>query len=248
MSTRLLCFALLALPAWGWQSADQSLQAKLGTVSGSYSLYADGFLVALSEVAGHFQLPMGIEWIKVASDTRPFRRSWAGATPSAILHDILKDYPQYEFEASNGVVHVFPTAMKGDPADVLNARIGTYEVHGASVTSATQTDLAERVRKIMVPNGRDLVIVGSILSGEGDGPVTFRIDDATVRDVLDKFCLGADLNIWIVTYPPEPAKTGGGFLKTIPVNENVQRDDDTFLPTWRFLPWGSLHVGERLIR
>lgn len=242
MSNRFLVLALFALPVWGGQAADQSLPAKLAAVTSVYSLNAAGALDAVVKVAGDFRLPMGIEYIKAAGDTAPFTRSWRDTTPSAILQDIVKAYPQYQFEAGNGVVHVFPVTMKGNRADVLNTRIGMFEVHDQFVSSAAYGDLAGRVLKIMEPpdpSGDNAVVGGSILIGLGDGRVTFRIEDATVRDVLDKLCLSSRLNIWVVAYPPEPSMTRGGFLKTISLLESGLRDDRDFIPSWEFLPWGS---------
>jgi hypothetical protein len=141
------------------------------------------------------------------------------------------------------VVHVFSAAMKGDRADVLNTRIGTFEVRGETVAMAAHARLANRVLDIMVPqdpNGSShRSLGGSTLSGAGDGVVTFRIEDATVRDVLDKLCLSAGLNIWIVAYPPRSVKTRAGFLKTISLFDSVVRSDATFVPSWQFLPWGG---------
>ena len=219
----------------------QSLPAKLAAVTSAYSLDAAGALEALVKVAGDFRLPMGIECIKVNRITAPFTRSWRDTTPSAILDDIVKAYPQYQFEVGNGVVHVFPVTMKGNRADVLNTRIGMFEVHDQLVSSAAYWDLAARVRKIMEPPGPNgpSSMAGSILSGLGDGRVTFRIEDPTVRDVLDKLCLSAGLKIRVVAYPPEASLTRGGFLKTISLLESGLRDDRDFIPSWEFLPWGS---------
>jgi hypothetical protein len=232
----------LSLSALCQDAPVQSLPAKLAAVTSAYSLNAAGALEAVVKVAGDFRLPMGIECIKVASNTAPFTRSWRDTTPSAILEDIVKAYPQYQFEVGNGVVHVFPVTMKGNRADVLNARIGMFEVHDQLVSSAAYWDLAARVRKITEPpdpNGEIASMAGNIISGLGDGRVTFRIEDATVRDVLDKLCLSAGLNIWVVAYPPEPSMTRGGFFKTISLRESAVRNDRDFIPSWQFLPWGG---------
>jgi hypothetical protein len=243
MKTRLVFAVLLVQPVWGWQTADQALQAKLAPVASSYSLDAADSLHALVKVAGDFRLPMGIEWLKVTDNPVRFSRSWRDTTPLAILQDVVKAYTGYELEIGNGVVHVFPTAMKGDRADVLNTHIGTFEVWDRTVTVVAYYDLTNRVRDIMVPPGPNGPHGGGmmdILSGRGDGVVTFRIEDATVRDVLDKLCLSAGLNIWIVAYPPKPVKTRAGFLKTISLLESAARDDPTFVPSWQFSPWGGV--------
>jgi hypothetical protein len=232
---------LVAAPGWGQQSTEQPLNAKLAAVSASYSLNVIGLLDALMKTAGDFQLPIGIEWIRQADPTARFIRSWQHSDLSTILRDIVKSVPGYELEITNGVVHVFHTAVHGDRSNILNTRIGTFQVNNEPVMFAAYR-LAVQVRRTMVPPDPNRPPIGraaSISSGDGDRPVTFTIEDATVRDVLDKLCLSAGLNVWVVAYPAEPAKTRGGFLKTVPLHGGVQEDDDYFLPDWNFLKWGQ---------
>ncbi|MGA3099341.1 MAG: hypothetical protein ABSF25_23025 [Bryobacteraceae bacterium] len=243
MNARFALAVLLALPAWGWQAADQTLQEKLAAPSASYSINATGSLDAFLSVAGDFKLPMGIEWIKVTAGDVPLSRSWQGATPSAILQDVVKAYPGYELEISNGVVHVYPAAMRGDRGDILNVRIGSFEVQDEYLNFAAYL-LARKVQPIMVPpdpnakGGRGF----SIASGVGEQRVTLALQNVTVREVLDKLCLSSNRNVWIVAYPAAPTKTRGGFLKTVRLDRTEARDDDAFSPDWGFLEWGEKFV------
>jgi len=239
MNARFVLSALLALPAWGWQAADRGLQDRLAAPSASYSIDAAGSLDALLRVAGDFKLPMGIEWIKVATGDGRLSRSWQGTTPSAILQDVVKAYPGYELENSNGVVHVYPAAMRGDLGDILNVRIRSFEVQGRLVNSAA-AQLARQVQPIMVPPDPNVPRGSSFSIGSGgdDQRVTLALQDVTVRDVLDKLCLSSNRNVWIVAYPPAPTKTRGGFLKTVRLDTSVQREDDRFFPEWTLLEWG----------
>ena len=249
MNGRFFFAALFALSSWGQGAADQPLQARLSTASGSYSLRGGGLLRGLVQVAGDFHLPMGIEWIKPIGARDPIMLSWQDATASTVLHDLVSAYSTglpgweragYEVEVGNGVVHVFPKALRGNKADVLNARIGTFEVKDQPVKVAAYSSLAERVAEIMEPGLRH----GwwrSLLFGGDEGFVTFRIDNATVRDALDKLCLSDILNVWVVAYPADPVSTRGGFFKTIPPFGSAQPRDDSdghFIPRWEFLRWG----------
>ena len=96
MPARLLIAALLLPSACPQPLEDRTLQDKLAA--------------------------MGIEWIKTADNSVPFTHSWRDTTALAILKDVVKAQSGYELEVSGDVVHVFPTAMKGDPADMLNKR------------------------------------------------------------------------------------------------------------------------------
>jgi hypothetical protein len=93
--------------------------------------------------------------------------------PSAILQDVVRAYPGYDLEVGNGVVHVFPAAMRGDRADILKSRIASFEVKDQFVAFAPYL-LAGKVKPLMVPP--DPKVRGgqgfSISSGSGDKKVT----------------------------------------------------------------------------
>jgi hypothetical protein len=240
MSTRFVFLALVAQYIGAAQPGAQPVEAKLASAVASYSLNAGTALEALVKVAGDFQLPLGIEWMKPPSPPAPYARSWQATTPREIVNDIVKAYPAYEAEVANGVVHVFPSALRNDPNDVLNTRLGSFEVNNERVAFASYR-LERLVKPIMVPPDPARVtggVAASILSGLGDQEVTFRLESATVRDVLDRLCVSAHRNIWIVAYPPVPAKTAAGFLKMVPLDSNVIVEDEGFCPNWVFLVWG----------
>jgi hypothetical protein len=237
---RLLLLAIAAALNAPAQPARDALQTKLDTVSKGYSLDASESLHALLRVAGDFQLPMGIEWVNDAGSTRHFANAWHDATPSVILQDVLRAYPGYSSEVRNGVVHVFPAALHGDPSDLLNIRIGTFQVSGQYVRFAAQ-QLAFRIKQIVVPPdpAKPHGWGGSFITGKGDWPVTFTLENATVRDVLDKLSVSAALHVWLVVYPGQPAKTRTGFLKTIRADETAAREDEQFVPAFHFIGWGD---------
>jgi hypothetical protein len=240
MNARLLVALLLVQAGWA-QTVDDALQAKLNTVSSSYSLHTQDSLHALLKMAGDFQLPIGIEWVRSIGPTEHFDKSWQDAAPATILQDILARYPGYEMEVSNSVVHVFPAAIHNDAANILNTRIGEFQANREYVRFAASR-LGRQLLPIMVPPDPTRAPEGwgsSIATGKGDRPVTFIIENATVRDVLDKLCLAADLNMWVVAYPSEPAKSRGGFLKTIRLDEAVPPEDDHFYLVFHFLFWGN---------
>jgi hypothetical protein len=181
---------------------------------------------------------MGIEWIKITRDV-PLVRTWKASSPAAMLRDITKAYG-YEFEEANGVVHVYPAPLHRDSANVLNTRIDSFEVQGQYVSFAAFL-LSAKLKPIMVPpdpRRRGGGTAGSIPGGADGNRISFTMHNVTVREVLDKLCLSANSNIWILAYPRAPVRTRGGFLKTIPLHTSVQRDDDGYLPDWVFRRWG----------
>jgi hypothetical protein len=227
-------------------SVEQPLETRLAAPVGSYTLAAERLLDALVRAAGDFHLPMGIEWIKATDPSTRCSRSWQQTTPLTILRDIASAYPGYELAVENGVVHVFPAALRGDSSDILNLRIGRLEVQHEFVNMAAYR-LARQVKNVVTPPdpARPHGWGASIASGLGDWPVTLKVEDGTVRDVLDRLCLAAGENIWVVAYPKEPAKTRAGYLKTIRLDTSVQTGDEDFVPSWAFLVWGRPVPGVR---
>jgi hypothetical protein len=151
---------------------------------------------------------MGIETIARELRTPPqpsvlkLRGPWHGVTVAAILRDVVGQMPGHEFEISNGVVHVFPSALRGDPADILNAHVPVFEVRSELVAVAAQQLAAQASDLMTPPTGLHPML--DILSSGRDRPVSFRLENPTIREALDKLCLSDRLNIWMVSYPAHP--------------------------------------------
>lgn len=236
----LLLATVLALPARSQQDGPQELESKLSGLLTTYSSVRGGVLDNVLAIAKHFRLPMGIEWI-AASETPIAARSWSDATALAILQDIVKSSPGYSLEISNGVVHILPAWLKDDPADILNAHIGTFEVSNQYPPGIVASILPQRLRTIMVrpiPPGPNWQLAGSTLMSGNESRVTFRLENPTVREILDRLCQSASRNIWIVRYPAVPTKTNAGYLKMLRNDERAVRDDQEFFPSFDLLAWG----------
>ena len=70
----------------------------------------------------------------------------------------------------------------------------------------------------------------------GDRKVTFKLENVTVRDVLDKLSLAADFKFWVVTYPEKATLTARGFYRTLSLYTGLVPDEDQ--PVWHLLQWG----------
>ena len=242
MRMRIVLSTLLLLPAWGWQAdKNQALEARLSSPAGSYPLEAGGFVPALLKVAADFQLPMGIQYVRNPAEPLALRRSWSGASVLNILQDIAGTREGYTVEVSNGVVHVAPSAWRGDPSDILNARVGTFEVKNNYVRYAAWR-LAYAARAIMDPPPEAGSYGGSFAtSTSGDRRISLTLQNPTVREVLDELCLAADLKIWLVTYAPSPTRTSAGFRRTTALIGGVREfPDEQYPPVWTFWEWGQM--------
>ena len=237
---RVLLATVLVLPAWLWPAdRNQALESRLGSPAGSYSLEAGGFLPALLKIAADFQLPMGIQYVKKPAGASPVARSWSESNILEVLQDLVRAQDGYTLQVSNGVVHVAPSAWRGDPGDILNARIGPFEVKNDYVRFAAFR-LAYVARRTMEPRPDLVEWAGTFSTGSGDRRVMLALQKPTVRDVLDELCLAADLKIWIVAYNPSPTKTTAGFRRTAALfGDDVSDLPDQQQPYWTFLLWGQ---------
>jgi hypothetical protein len=220
--------------------AGQSLQPSLSTKAARYETHAARPVDALQLIARDFRIPLGIEWIKAPEASRSLDRTWYDATPLEMLSDVVKAMPGHELEASGEVVHVLPTRLRGSAADVLNARLGSFEA-GNSRLPGANVQLTERIRAIMIPRDMDTEMstrAASILFSGDDPSVSFKLADATVREALDKMCTSGRSKVWIVAYPPELSKTAGGFYKMVRPGSESQPADAPYWPGWECLAWG----------
>jgi len=215
----------------------RALEAKLASPVAEYLVSERDPLNALLYVAADFQLPIGIEWIK---DTgKPVSRSWKETTVLGILSDIAALSGKYLISVNNGVVHIGPAAWMGTESDVLDLRLDSFEVSNRYVRIAV-FDLKRRVQPLMVPEYVSGGYVASIPTGAGDRPVTLKLTNPTVRDVLDALCLAADLKVWLVGYTSSPTKTGAGFLRTASLwEEKPLQVSDFNQPFIDMQTWGT---------
>jgi hypothetical protein len=239
---RPLLIVLLLAPAWSRQANKPPLETRLAAPVVNYSLTADRSLDALVKAAGAFHIPIGIEWIKAADAPTKFSHSWRQTTPLAILQDIVKAYPGYAMETGNGVVHVFPAAMRGDSSDVLNYHLDSFAINDTQVGVAA-VQLQVDVKPVMaprLPNEPNDMMMLDVLESWADRRMTLRFEKTTVREILDRLCVEADRGGWVVAYPAVPAKTRAGFLKTVQLTDSTVVEDAPFFPSGVFLEWSQV--------
>ena len=71
-------------------------------------------LQQLIEVARHYRIPMGIEWVQdTKTETAPQRETTKGATANDLINGILQNAPGYVAQQSDGVLHIAKTDFLG---------------------------------------------------------------------------------------------------------------------------------------
>ena len=214
------------------------LGKKLDVKVTEYAVSAESFLEALTEVAARFEIPMGIEWERTRRCMAKVRLSWRNATVRQVIVDVTKTQPDYDSEPRDGIVHVFSRKVVGDRRNFLNLRMARFEARNQSV-NVVDHRLRLLTQRMMLPPDEHSAKGGmgvSIASGAGDRPVTFEMQDASVRDILNKLSLGADFKVWIVTFVGDRSVAPGGFWRTTYPLAGKPIPDDA-QPFWELLMW-----------
>jgi hypothetical protein len=218
------------------QTPESVLEEKLRSNVQSYSISADNLLEALARVSDDFQLRMGVEWAISSTPDRPVSLKYDNTTILQIIEELVSTEPLYTFTTANDVVHVSNRATFEDARNFLNLRIPEFQVSSEYVGHASN-----RLHKIVVEltinprkaEGGTHGCAGSYGVGAGDYLASFHLQDATIRDILDKFLTSGGFNIWLVRFTEANTSTTGGFFTTKSVfSLNLPESE---LPVWDLL-------------
>lgn len=191
----------------------------------------------LVEVARHYRLPMGIEFVgqPAASDTPP--RVEPGATVSELINAILRNAPDYQARVYDGVVHIAQLTAAASPNNFLNMRLSRYKIEDANLFEA-EARLRLMINSEMFP---DLYKEGF---GGGSGYpldhtfastcVTFQGSDLTIRDVLNGIARESGNSLWVVTLRPEELAAEKPAWRQRSPDEYGHAAINT---RWRFIPF-----------
>src|SRR5215831_14109185 len=79
-----------------------------------YSLQADNLIDALLKIAAHFQIPMGVEWVKSVDTLSPVQIFRGHTTVRDVVEAVAVNYRGYECRMEDGVVRVFRRDLVSD--------------------------------------------------------------------------------------------------------------------------------------
>jgi len=208
-----------------------------------YSLEASTFIEGLLRISARFQFPLAVEWMKSADTLKPVRLSWSRTTVEDVIQAIVSSYAGYEWQAEDGVVHVFQRTLEADSRNLLNITIRSFDEQPETVGWANN-DLFEMVSHV-VRHPELFGISGSVLGSQGEPVFRFAAQNVPARSILNKMVTAglatsvARMNrIWVVTFPERPIFSRTGFLEVVPTwNPKFVSDDGQ--PFWVLLPWGD---------
>jgi hypothetical protein len=224
---------------------DASLQGKLQQRVARYAVTASNFPDALVRVAGQFEIPMGIVWVRSPATNAPIDLSWKDATVQQILSTIAKTQTGYAISIERGVVHIFPLDAIPDRQNFLRLPIKTFDVQDQFVEVA-QHQLRRLVaqtvspQKPPTPNEEHQLggVAGTVAVTIEYPKVSLRFENTTVEDILDAVATVSPRKLWIVTFESDSTLTPGGFRRTETLWNNSALPDD-LEPVWDMFRWGD---------
>lgn len=239
-TTVLIALILLAAPRVYAGSENDSLRVRLRRSVAGYALSADSLASAVAGLSIHFHIPMGVEWIRGKESLKRVHLSWKTATVAAIVSDVVRTYPGYEWRVEDGVVHVFRRDFVDSRHNFLNLRVpANFQVRseaGGLIKAELQQTVQDIVSPHKLPPGAG--VGGSYATGVSEKPLTVTLVGLTLRQAMDRLVARSEHKIWIVTFSPSVALTPTGFRLTetlwhpTPFVASEQ-------PTWDFFTWSQ---------
>jgi hypothetical protein len=234
----LLILLIKTVPATELPKESLELQRKLVARVDAYTVTCDNLMQALTRIATDFQVPMGIEWVRDSQTSRRIDEPWHDSTVSEIIRTLVKAYPGYEVRFGD-VVEIFPSALD-DEHDFLRLRVPRFREKNEWLAAAHQKlrRLLEPLIRYVPPTPPGAGEAGSLGVGiGGKRPVSIDVQDATLREILNRLILSAGETTWVVTYPEFPTIMPPGFRRTADLYSRTIVEDE-IQPVWAFVPWG----------
>jgi len=187
-------------------AAAQDLETKLAQRA-DFIPTATSVREQLIQVAQHYKIPMGIEWVIKAEEKEVKLVADGAPTVMSLLNLILQATPDYSLTVRRGVVHVSDNRYTVDSRNFLNLWIGEFSLTKANVYDA-EAELRFKIRVTLHP---ERYAYGSN-GGYGSGPreeddlnirnVTFSGKNLTVRNILDRIISNNGNTLWVVNIAP----------------------------------------------
>jgi hypothetical protein len=139
------------------------------------------------------------------------------------------------FSVNDGVVHVFDQSFSNDSKNFLNLRIPQFKAENESLFGA-EFWLKVEIERVLTPNT-------GFGGGHGHGiprsdgfdrrNITLSVNDATVRQLLDRIALQQGNALWLVRILPSQMMPNGRFYAQAASADNKTAAADF---RWEFLP------------
>lgn len=201
---RLAIILVVALAPSG--AAAQNLETRLARKA-DFVPAAGSVRDQLVQVAQHYKIPMGIEWVLQPEEKQVKLVSGEAPTVMALLRLILRASPEYSLTVSKGIVNVSDSRYNVDSRNFLNLTIREFTLAKGNVYDA-EAELQFKIRATLHP---ERYLYGSN-GGYGYGVpdenglevrnLSFSEKDLSVRDILDRIVSANGNALWVVNIAP----------------------------------------------
>lgn len=209
------------------------LDAKLSVAVPEYKVTGDTFIAALLRVGDEFQIPLGVEWIATPSAVEKLSLSLHGTSVMNIVEAIVHSQPGYEVRVDGSALHVISTAIPHSQ-NFLNLTIHSFEVQNQVVQIAER-----RLRAAIVATVAPQTvggILGSLATNPTEPTIAIKLQDSSVREILDSLATVSRKKIWVVTFVDSFMLTTTGFRRTMTLWNNAPVPDSE-QPLWDTFGW-----------
>jgi len=200
------------------QSIDSKLAKQVDFIPQNSSV-----LEQLTEIAQHYQIPMGIEWIEVPKVEKSQIEKRENMTVENLIKSVLSQSQGYKMKKKNGLVHIYPSFYVKDEKNILNLRLAHYQIDNANLYDASLRLRLETLKKLNPERYK-----GGWNGGYGYGTprsdgfdisnITLSIRNSTVREILNNLIKLNGNALWIMRF------------------ESLGDVNEATLPKWAFIP------------
>jgi hypothetical protein len=190
----------------------------------------------LIEVARHYEIPMGIEWLEEQSSRE---------TPTVVLRqdgtvlDLLKAIvqlsPKHHLQVQDRIVHIAPD-LAGNPTNPLNLRIDHFKVGKANLFAA-EDQLRLAIDMTLHPQEYEEGYIQSYGFPHDSvftvRNVTFSGSKLTVREILDGLAIANGNALWVTRLDYLKLTAQEEIPKPVRNPSSVEPPSP---PLWRFIP------------
>lgn len=211
----------------------------LATPVQNYDLTAGNFLLAFLKIAGEYDIPMGIEWLRTPAALKPVHLAFRRTDVGGAIRAIARTQHGYTVDVEGGVVHIYPEDATLASANFLVSVLDRFDVHDvAEIASKRLATLVRQRVSPPKPTGTGGGIAFSQAVEIGDPSITVSLTRPTVEEVLDAIVKASPFRIWVVTFSPARSVTPTGFWSTVSPTTG-KPFADRYQPVWELLRWGQ---------
>ena len=234
-----LVFLAMACWSFAWPTTVDSQKITSDVLSKKVTAFDStktSMVDQLVELASALEVPIGIEGIYDPRQPPSPEIHLKGATALGVLQEIVRHHPEYGWEVSPDIVHVFARSIVNDPRNYLNIRLPQYRAKDIDLLGMSWM-LRLQIKIFLYPE--------RYRNGWGGGyggyqppswkvPKSIELHDVTVRDILTSLVTITGNALWISCIDPtQMMENGKYFIQHLYDNMSLEPQKDFY---WDLVP------------